>query len=360
MDKRHRPSKQRHDHQQRIRDWRTENAAVAFDGQHDGPNIIITDNDFEDPGVSPGAIRFFDFADVLSGPQHFSGVGGNTMHGDGPVISNELGEAIFNTTSNDIVGTTGDDTFLASAGNDHIDGLGGSDTIDMANAGAGGSVVDLDVGSGGVAVSVATGLDTLTSIENVKGSAGADYIAGGIGCQRPRRRSWRRPAHIQGRGGADHIDGGTGADAMDGGDGDDTYLVDNIGDTTVEGSGIGSGTDTVLSFVSYALGANVENLTLTDAGSGSENFETFAIGPITDGENGWKHPDLTTRRSSTSAATRSSGCRATRSAATSAGLTRGTRRERRRAADHRGRRCADHLVPCEGGGSHLRQFAAGG
>ena len=40
---------------------------------------------------------------------------------------------------------------------------------------------------------------------------------------------------LYGRDGADHLDGGAGADAMDGGDGDDTYVVDNAGDTVVEG-----------------------------------------------------------------------------------------------------------------------------
>ena len=92
-------------------------------------------------------------------------------------------------SGNDIVYGAGGDTILAAAGNDHIDGGGGVDTIDLTLAGSGGSVVDLDIGGGGVAVSVSTGLDTLASIENVKGSAGADYIAGDFDRQRSRRIS---------------------------------------------------------------------------------------------------------------------------------------------------------------------------
>jgi Ca2+-binding RTX toxin-like protein len=48
---------------------------------------------------------------------------------------------------------------------------------------------------------------------------------------------------------------------MAGGAGNDTYVVDNTDDTVTEGSG--AGTDTVQSSVTFTLGFNVENLTLT-------------------------------------------------------------------------------------------------
>ena len=77
---------------------------------------------------------------------------------------------------------------------------------------------------------------------------------------------------------------------MDGGDGNDTYVVDNTGDTTIEGAGVNSGTDTVLSSVSITLADNVENLTLTDVASQTETFETGFGGAaaITNGEHGWQ------------------------------------------------------------------------
>ena len=48
---------------------------------------------------------------------------------------------------------------------------------------------------------------------------------------------------------------------MPGGAGNDTYVVDSAGDVVTEAAG--EGTDTVQSSVSYTLGTNVENLTLT-------------------------------------------------------------------------------------------------
>lgn len=66
---------------------------------------------------------------------------------------------------------------------------------------------------------------------------------------------------IIGNAGNNTLDGGTGADSLSGGMGNDTYIVDNLGDTVSESADAGN--DTVNASVSYILGANIENLTLT-------------------------------------------------------------------------------------------------
>jgi Ca2+-binding RTX toxin-like protein len=108
------------------------------------------------------------------------------------------------------------DTLHGTVWNDTIDGLGGNDSI-----------------------SGHEGSDLLL------GAAGDDTLAGGAG--------------------DDTLDGGAGADLLVGGDGSDTYrLPAGMGRDTILETGL-TGTDTVITGLSYTLGANLENLTLTGA-----------------------------------------------------------------------------------------------
>jgi hypothetical protein len=68
---------------------------------------------------------------------------------------------------------------------------------------------------------------------------------------------------LTGGAGADTLNGGAGLDRLVGGGGDDSYYISDS-DVVVELPG--GGVDTVYAPISYALGANVENLTLTGAG----------------------------------------------------------------------------------------------
>ena len=84
---------------------------------------------------------------------------------------------------------------------------------------------------------------------------------------------------IIGTAGADNLSGIVAANQFEGLDGDDTYIVDNEGDLVIEN--LAEGMDLVQSSVSYALAANVEDLTLT--GTAAINGTGNALGNILTG-----------------------------------------------------------------------------
>ncbi len=79
---------------------------------------------------------------------------------------------------------------------------------------------------------------------------------------------------LSGNAGRNLLDGGAGADTMAGGAGNDRYIVDNVGDVVIEAAA--GGLDTVQSSVTYALGANVENLVLAGTGALSATGNALA------------------------------------------------------------------------------------
>ena len=83
-------------------------------------------------------------------------------------------------------------------------------------------------------------ITTLTNISLI-GGAGNDVLVGGAG--------------------NDTLDGGLGADTLIGGAGDDTYVV-GVSDVVTEAAN--EGVDTVISSMTYTLGINIENLTLSN------------------------------------------------------------------------------------------------
>jgi Ca2+-binding RTX toxin-like protein len=223
--------------------------------------------------------------------------------------------AIRGTPGNDIIhGTENADTIYALAGNDIIYAKGGDDILDggtgadqmfggngndlyiVDNTGdvvtenaaegidkvestvsftLGANVEDLLLkgtaaidGTGNNAHNAIVGNDANNSLyglgdsDYLFGAGGNDFLDGGDGDDQ-----------IYGGTGDDIIYGRAGADQMYGGSGNDQYLVDNAADVVTEKAA--EGTDTVVTAtVSYTLGANVENLTLSDAadidGTGNE------------------------------------------------------------------------------------------
>lgn len=109
----------------------------------------------------------------------------------------------------------------------------------------------------------------------LNGRAGNDLLDGGSGNDQLIGDSGNDK--LIGDDGNDRLDGGRGADRLEGGAGNDTYIVDNVSDVVLETTA--KGIDTVKASVSYALGASVENLTLTGSsnlsGRGNELSNTI-------------------------------------------------------------------------------------
>jgi Ca2+-binding RTX toxin-like protein len=194
-----------------------------------------------------------------------------------------------------IDGGTGTDTLFVSgtAGNDTVHAVVNGSGVISSIEGMAPTAVELfkvDAGSGtdtldytgttsavtvNLAASTATGFASAAGFENVTGGTGNDSLIGDANANT-----------LTGGAGDDTLSGGMGADTMIGAAGNDTYVVDNAGDVVTEA--LNGGIDLVQSSISYTLGANVENLTLTDAASNTQTFDDMALGAIADGENGWK------------------------------------------------------------------------
>ena len=158
-----------------------------------------------------------------------------------------------------IIGSAGDDNILSFGGNDVVDGGAGADTM---RGGTGNDKYYVDDPGDVVIEAAGEGTDTVytkvdflinagSSIQYLRANAGstglfltgnelANTIVGGSGQD-----------FLIGGAGVDVLDGGGGADVMNGGLDDDTYYVDNRGDSVAEV--VGEGTDTVYTKINFTI-----------------------------------------------------------------------------------------------------------
>jgi len=207
-----------------------------------------------------------------------------------------------------LYGQSGNDTVLGGSENDRLEGGDGSDSLDGGTendtyvfsgstnlgtdtineaAGAGtdaldftsfGHAITLDLTQVGTTQTVSSGYLSLriandNAIENVKGSAYADYIKGNSlgntiygGNGNDSIYGMDGADMLYGEGNNDRLEGGLGNDSLEGGIGDDTFVFagsSNLGTDTVNEAS-GAGTD-MLDFGS--LGQKIDELKLAQTGS---------------------------------------------------------------------------------------------
>jgi Ca2+-binding RTX toxin-like protein len=183
------------------------------------------------------------------------------------LIASHVGSSLVGGYGNDtLVGGAGNDTLEGDAGNNVLSGGGGNNTasyvdvlsVNVTLNGANQVLANTTYLSSAGGTTTVSGTDTLTNIENITGSAGADYIqgdgnanylAGGGGNDT-----------LVGGGGNDTLDAGTGNVLLEGGGNNDTYLYDE-----------GYGTDTISDGGGYnriVFGAGIQASELAFSKSG--------------------------------------------------------------------------------------------
>ena len=158
-----------------------------------------------------------------------------------------------NSLDNWLLGNAGNNVLDGGAGSDNLRGMGGNDTYVVDSAGdqvsessVSGDAGGIDLVRAGVSYTLGDYVENLT----LTGTAGLSATGNTLNNA------------IIGNGGANLIDGGAGADTMTGGGGNDTFVVDDSGDSVIEGSG--GGTDTVMAGASFSAGSQyIEVITLT-------------------------------------------------------------------------------------------------
>lgn len=233
----------------------------------DGNDVYVVDSFgdlvVDDAGIDE--IRSYVGLSLDASIENLTLIGTSSIDGFGNSADNVI---VGNSADNTIWGDGGNDTLDGGEGNDDLHGEAGDDTYIVH---AGDTVLESS-GQGYDTICASTTWTLATNFEaliltgtaniNGTGNSAANVIMGNAGNNT-----------LMGSGGNDTLDGGSGGtDSLQGGQGNDKYIVARTTGITITESS-GAGTDTVESSVTYTLGNNVENLTLTgmDAINGTGN-----------------------------------------------------------------------------------------
>jgi Ca2+-binding RTX toxin-like protein len=181
-------------------------------------------------------------------------------------LSSATGDIVVNYTNLN-AGTVSNGTTFSEIESIILTTGSGNDTINLSAA------VDSNIhsGSGQDAITTGAGNDYLygeAGNDTLNGAAGNDYLYGGIGDDYLDGGAGNDYLYgeagndtLNGGDGNDTLNGGTGDDVMNGGLGTDTYFIDSASDSIFEDTN--AGIDSVNTSITWTLGNNLENLTLT-------------------------------------------------------------------------------------------------
>jgi Ca2+-binding RTX toxin-like protein len=171
--------------------------------------------------------------------------GTNTINGTGNTLDNRI---TGNTSNNTLSGSAGIDTLIGSIGNDTY-------VIDTTT-----DILAENVNEGKDSVSSSVTYTLGSNLENLT-LTGTNTINGTGNTLNNKITGNSSNNELFSDAGNDTLSGGAGIDTLIGGAGNDTYIIDTTTDTLTENAN--EGTDAVSSSVTYTLGSNLENLTLT-------------------------------------------------------------------------------------------------
>jgi Ca2+-binding RTX toxin-like protein len=191
-----------------------------------------------------------------------------------------------NDANNVIIGNRGDNSLYGRGGNDSLSGGAGNDIlsgdlgVDTMIGGEGKDTFIVDNAADKVTENTGEGTDLVKSSVTYTLAANTEDLLL-IGTDDINGTGNALANTLIGNSADNILNGAAGIDKLVGGVGDDTYFVDSALDTVIENSA--AGIDLVSSNVTYALGANVENLTLN--GSNAINGVGNTLGNTIQGNN---------------------------------------------------------------------------
>jgi Ca2+-binding RTX toxin-like protein len=220
---------------------------------------VVTENAYEGTDLVQSSITYT----LGNNVEHLTLTGTAAINGTGNALDNIL---TGNDAINTLTGNAGGDTLIGGAGADKLYGGTDSDTL------IGGTGNDTMVGGDGddyyvadatgdiVTESANQGFDTVESSATFTLGSNIEAISL-IGTAAINATGNSLDNEMGGNDGDNVLDGKAGADYMWGGFGNDTFVVDNLNDFVEDD--FNQGIDLVKSSLTYVLGDNLENLTLT-------------------------------------------------------------------------------------------------